>query len=162
MIELTVPAEEGFEAAEARKLARYKSLTESIIDAKWKPTLMTVEVGARGCPAFSVRRCCRNLGMSGRLASSLCKSVSQIAARCSHTIYLARSNKTWDATRELLTEPSQKSAELPSGPTAPAVDQDMDTAPRITELEDSATLLCPAPPKRMCYLATIPTVIGFA
>lgn len=90
--------------------------------------------------------------MSGRLASSLCKSVSQIAARCSHTIYLARSNKTRDATRELLTEPSQKSAELPSGPTAPAVDQDMDTAPRITEVEDSAMLLCPAPPKRMCYL----------
>ena len=52
LIELTVPAEEGFEAAEARKLARYKSLTESIIDAKWKPTLMTVEVGARGCPFF--------------------------------------------------------------------------------------------------------------
>ena len=44
--------------------------------------LLTIEVGARGYVAYSTERCFRQLGMQKRTVSSLCKSLSRVAARC--------------------------------------------------------------------------------
>ena len=48
LLELTCPAEEGIEAAQIRKEARYAGLMAEITEQKWTPTLLTFEVGARG------------------------------------------------------------------------------------------------------------------
>ena len=47
LLELTCCAEEGTENAHVRKEARYADLMSEIVEAKWTPTLLTLEVGAR-------------------------------------------------------------------------------------------------------------------
>ena len=44
LLELTCPAEEGVEAAQIRKEARYAGLMAEITEQKWTPTLLTFEV----------------------------------------------------------------------------------------------------------------------
>lgn len=95
LIELTCPAEEGIAAAQARKEGKYAQLVASINDSPWSAHLFTIEVGARGFVAHSVRRCFKKLGFTNRSASSLCKTLSMTAARCSYAIYLARKTKNW-------------------------------------------------------------------
>ena len=104
MIELSCPAEEGSETARERKHARYKQLKQDIANAGWVADLLTIEVGAHGCVAYSAQRCFRQLGMRKRTVSSLCKSLSRVVARCLYAIYLSRNNKDWDRKRELLAE----------------------------------------------------------
>ena len=49
LLELTCPAEEGIEAARARKQAKYKGLVDGINSSKcWSAKLYTLEIGARG------------------------------------------------------------------------------------------------------------------
>ena len=97
LIELTCPAEEGIEPAEIRKRARYKPLCAQIQSSKppWTPILITIEVGARGFVAHSLRRCFKRLGMERREINALCKQLSEVAARCSYAIFLARTSKEW-------------------------------------------------------------------
>jgi len=96
--ELTCPAEENITAASTRKEGRYANLVASIRDQKdnpWKVSLFTLEVGARGFVANSVRVCLRQLGASNSEASRVCKALSKIVSRYSYAIYLARSHKKW-------------------------------------------------------------------
>jgi hypothetical protein len=49
LLELTCPAEEGIEAARAKKQAKYKDLVDRINGSKcWSANLYTLEIGARG------------------------------------------------------------------------------------------------------------------
>jgi hypothetical protein len=102
LIELTVPAEEGMKAAQARKEAKYAPLVQHIKDNDWTPHLYTIEVGARGFVGRSVRQCMSKLGLGRNVKSALLKSLSLVAAKCSYAIYLAYANRTWDADRDLL------------------------------------------------------------
>jgi hypothetical protein len=96
LIELTCPAEEGILPAQVRKKARYTPLKESIEARKiWTVELMTVEAGARGFVARSMNSCLRKLGFSANLASKVCKEVSLIVAKCSHTIWTLHKQKLW-------------------------------------------------------------------
>jgi len=98
LVELTVPAEEGIEAAQARKEARYLDLCNDINSDKsnpWKASLMTIEVGARGFVAHTTRSFLKKMGLPGRKTKSACKDISLIAARCSHAIYLSKDNEAW-------------------------------------------------------------------
>ena len=45
LIELTIPAEEGIEAAYERKKAKYSDLAAECREAGWKTTIYPVEVG---------------------------------------------------------------------------------------------------------------------
>ena len=105
LIELTCPAEEGIEAAQIRKQARYAhlDLMENIANnSSWKPSLFTVEVGARGFIATSTQQVFLKLGMKLYTISTLLKRLSSIVAKCSYTIFLAANSKSWDVNRPLL------------------------------------------------------------
>src|SRR6478609_10962096 len=96
LLELTVPAEEGVEAAQLRKEAKYTKLLDEITASNfWKPKLFTLEVGARGLVATRTFRAFTSLGFTRIEANKLCKSLSEVAARCSYAIYLAHKQKTW-------------------------------------------------------------------
>ena len=96
IVELTVPADENIEAAHIRKDARYTELSDNINKStEWNCTVLPIEVGARGFVARSMNTFLRKIGFSSRLASSTCKSVSLVTARCSHHIWLSRMNKKW-------------------------------------------------------------------
>ena len=95
LLELTCCAEEGTENAHVRKEARYADLMSEIVEAKWTPTLLTLEVGARGLVGSRTYRALTKLGFTGKQAKTVCKSVSEIASRCSYAIYLAHSSLNW-------------------------------------------------------------------
>ena len=59
------------------------------------PTLLTLEVGARGLVGSRTFRNFVTLGFSVRSANQLCKSLSDIVSRCSYAIYLAHSTTVW-------------------------------------------------------------------
>jgi hypothetical protein len=112
MIELTCPAEEGIEPAQERKKARYFDLKCQCQDANWSPTLLTIEVGARGYVADTVPICLKRLGLSPRKTRQVCKTLADIVSRCTYTIFLARKSKTWAQQRPLLSLNPASTAEL--------------------------------------------------
>lgn len=95
MIELTCPAEENISAAAFTKSERYADLQDLIQHSGWSSRLFTVEVGARGFVGHSARHCLRSLGMSNRDCSRLTKDLSEVAARCSYALWIARHNASW-------------------------------------------------------------------
>ena len=103
LVELTCPAKEGFQSAQLRKQSKYLPLVQNISQSSsWKPLLLTVEVGARGFVAILTHQVLLKLGLPSRKVSSLCKTLSTTAAKCSYTIYLSSNLKTWDHNRPLL------------------------------------------------------------
>ncbi len=96
LMELTVCAEEGIDAAQLRKESKYTGLLEEINAAKrWKAQLFTLEIGARGLVSSRAYNTFTKLGLTGSQAKMLCKDLSTVAARCSYAIYLAHNNRVW-------------------------------------------------------------------
>ena len=95
LFELTCPAEEGIDTAKLYKEAKYGELSAAISGAGWSVELRSIEVGARGFVAHSVPRLLRDLGYPTREVSTLCRSLSTVVAKCSYTVYLARSEPEW-------------------------------------------------------------------
>ena len=95
LFELTCPAEEGIDAASLRKSARYEALGLAIVEAGWTAEVRPIEVGARGFVARSVLRVLRDLGLSSREVTTLCRTLATVVARCSYAIYLASSTSEW-------------------------------------------------------------------
>ena len=95
LIELTCPSEENIEAAQVYKESRYLELCSLASDNGWKTHSLPVEAGARGFVSRSMNVCFRKLGFTYKSASSLCKSVSGVVARCSYRIWLNHKNKNW-------------------------------------------------------------------
>jgi len=102
LIELTCCAEEGISSAQLRKETRYLSLKSQIVERNWKTSLLTIEVGVRGFVGSSFVKCLAHLGFSRAVSTTLCKTVSLVAAKCSYTIYLASNSANWDSNRILL------------------------------------------------------------
>lgn len=94
-IELTCPSEENIEAAQIYKEARYIELCSLASNNGWKAKTFPIEAGARGFVSRSMNICLRKLGFTPKSASSLCKSISGVVARCSYHIWLNRHNKKW-------------------------------------------------------------------
>lgn len=96
MIELTCPAEENILSAQIRKSAKYMGLQNLISSSgNWTSQLITIEVGARGYPANSVRHCLKKLGIRKNVAKKAIKALSTTAAKCSYGIFLMRNNQCW-------------------------------------------------------------------
>jgi hypothetical protein len=95
LIELTCPAEENISASNVKKLARYDDLQAHVRIRAWSCVTMAIEAGARGFVAKSMHNCFRKLGFSFSKASSMCKAVSSVVARCSYYIWMSRNNKQW-------------------------------------------------------------------
>lgn len=124
LLELTCCAEEGIEAAQMRKEARYADLMSLASECKWAPTLLTLEVGARGLVCSKTLHAFTKLGFSSPSARSLCKSLSEVVARCSYAIYLGHSSPAWPHNNDLVrgknSEPEKKSEPLVVMKTDPA------------------------------------------
>ena len=98
--------------------AKYTKLLESISASNfWKPQLLTLEVGARGLIATRTYRAFTILGFTAIQTKKLCKSLSEVAARCSFAIFLAHKHKTW--IRSDLVDISATKPEAPSPVRAP-------------------------------------------
>ena len=95
LIELTCPAEENICDAQLRKEVKYTPLKDQIKDDGWKCHLWTIEVGARGFVAGSVRRCFRRLGFTNGDIRSLVYNMSLSAARCSFAVYKSYRAPLW-------------------------------------------------------------------
>ena len=98
LAELTCPAEEGITEAKIRKHARYGDLTKKIEDPSrrypWKAYCFTIESGARGFVANSLPRFLKRIGFKSAVARYVCQDVSEVTARCSYGIWLARGSKS--------------------------------------------------------------------
>lgn len=113
IVELTVPADENIQAAHIRKTARYTELSHSINHStEWNASIHPIEVGARGFVAHSMNSFLRSIGFSSRLASSTCKNISLVTARCSYHIWLSRDKKSWKR-GPLLLPPLSENASSP-------------------------------------------------
>ena len=102
LLELTCPAEEGIDAAQLRKENRYAELMTDIAAQGWTPRLFTLEVGARGLVGSRTFHSFVTLGLTSPEARRLCKSLSEIVARCSYAIYLAHSTVVWPHNNDLV------------------------------------------------------------
>jgi hypothetical protein len=102
VIELTVPSEDAIADAAFRKSNKYSSLVAECRLQGWTVHLMTVEVGARGFVAFSVRQCFKKLGLINAAVKTALTAVSKTALRCSYALYLARNNHAWKPLNLLL------------------------------------------------------------
>ena len=73
--------EEGFTAAQIRKLGRYSPVHDEICRlTRWKPTILTMEVGVRGFNSLTRQQVLHKLGMPHKSISRLCKHMSEISA----------------------------------------------------------------------------------
>jgi hypothetical protein len=102
LLELTCCAEEGVKAAQLRKEVRYHELVESIGCSGWNAKLLTLEVGARGLIGNSTFRAFEKLGFASQAASTLCKTLSAVVARCSYAICLAQDSRIWSHNEDLV------------------------------------------------------------
>jgi hypothetical protein len=116
-VELTVPAEEGIEAAKTRKQGRYFSLVCDSKDRGWDSLVATMEVGARGFVARTVPQTLKKLGRESKEISADMRNLSNLVARCTYGIYLARESEFWDGKRERLTVQRLASTAIPKPPT---------------------------------------------
>ena len=102
VLELTCCAEEGVKAAQTRKECRYHELIETINTKDWNAELLTIEVGARGLIASSTFRAFTKLGFPPQSATTLCRTLSVVVARCSYAICLAQDSKAWSHNTDLV------------------------------------------------------------
>ena len=105
ILELTCPIEENILDANARKRSKYTDLLNLIENQepdKWTAEFFPIEVGARGLVAHSTRRCLSKLGMYGKTLSKLFRDVSQVAARCSFSIYISHKSLSWKKRNPIL------------------------------------------------------------
>jgi hypothetical protein len=93
ILELTCCAEEGIRAAQLRKQVRYHELVENINANNWNAELLTIEIGARGLIGHDTFRAFVRLGLTPQSATTLCKTLSVVVARCSYAICLAQDSK---------------------------------------------------------------------
>jgi hypothetical protein len=102
LLELTCCAEEGVKAAQLRKEVRYHELVENLNSSTWNATLLTVEVGARGLIGNGTFRAFVKLGLPSQTATSLCKTLSVVVARCSYALCLAQDSVAWSHNKDLI------------------------------------------------------------
>ena len=151
LIELTCPAEEGIANAQARKKLKYFNLVTQIeLGGIWSCTLFTVEVGARGFVAHSVRRCMTSIGLSSATLRRLFVEVSEVSARCSYSIYLSAKEKAWQRHRPLLDPIPRSKLNLVVSPSLPP------SFTSSTRVPTAPPVPIPPPPTPLVRLANMP------
>lgn len=95
LIELTIPAEEGMEAAYERKKAKYSELAAECREAGWKTTIYPVVVGCRGYMGLSTTRLLRDVGVTGGNLKKATKELAEEAEKGSFWLWLRRKDKSW-------------------------------------------------------------------
>ena len=95
LIELTVPMEEGIEAAFERKKAKYSELAAECRDAGWNTTIYPVEVGCRGFVGLSTIRLLKDTGVTGGTLKKATKELAEEAEKGSFWLWLRRKDKCW-------------------------------------------------------------------
>lgn len=95
LIELTVPLEEGIEAAFERKKARYSELAAECREAGWKTNIYPVEVGCRGFLGLSTIRLLREAGVTGGRLRRATKDLAEEAEKGSFWLWLRRKDRCW-------------------------------------------------------------------
>ena len=95
LIELTVPWEEGMEAAFERKKTKYTELAAECREAGWRTTIYPVEVGCRGFVGQSTTRLLRDTGVTGGKLKKTTKELVEEAEKGSFWLWLRRKDKNW-------------------------------------------------------------------
>jgi hypothetical protein len=106
----------NIEAAQTRKEGRYFPLKCDPKDRGWDSLVATLEVGARGFVARTVPRTLKRLGREPKEISADMRNLSNLVARCTYGIYLARESTFWDPKRERLTIQGLASTAIPKPP----------------------------------------------
>ena len=95
MVELTVPWEEGMEAAFERKRDKYSELASECSQAGWRAFTFPVEVGCRGYTGVSTQRLLKSLGIKGSKLKKALKVLAEEAEQGSFWLWLRRNDKAW-------------------------------------------------------------------
>lgn len=95
MVELTVPWEEGMEAAFERKKEKYTDLTAVCSQAGWRAVTYPVEVGCRGYTGTSTQWLLRSLGITGSKLRKALKDLAEEAEQGSFWLWPRRKDKAW-------------------------------------------------------------------
>ena len=95
IMELTVPGEDGVEAAAHRKKTNYAPIVERSNRNGYRTSLWTVEVGCKGFAASSLSRFLKDMGYIGKRKSLICKKVEEIAEDASHKLWSWSHMKVW-------------------------------------------------------------------
>ncbi|RXN06597.1 hypothetical protein ROHU_032706 [Labeo rohita] len=95
LIELTVPLEEGIEAAFERKKAKYSELAVECREAGWKTTSYPVEVGCRSFLGLSTIRLLREAGVTRGKLRRATKDLAEEAEKGSFWLWLRRKDRCW-------------------------------------------------------------------
>ncbi|XP_061749210.1 uncharacterized protein LOC133547614 isoform X2 [Nerophis ophidion] len=95
LVELTIPWEEGIQAAYERKAAKYADLAAECREAGWSTTIYPVEVGCRGFVGTSTIRLLRDVGLTGAKLRRETKALAEEAEKGSFWLWLRRRDKYW-------------------------------------------------------------------
>ena len=95
-IELTSPSEERLHAAHTLKASKYEHLTPDALINGWRLTTWPIEVGCRGCVAFSVSKMLRALRLPPTQQLIIKQQLEDVAIRCSYYIFCSRTTPSWD------------------------------------------------------------------
>ena len=95
MAELTVPWEDGLEAAFERKKERYAELAAACAQAGWRAYTYPVEVGCRGFTGTSIQRLLKTLGIRGAKLERVRKELAEEAEQGSFWLWLRRKDRAW-------------------------------------------------------------------
>ena len=90
--------EENIDEKDSEKKSRCEGLLKDCINAGWKVHMFTIEVGARGYSACSLRSCLSRLGFIQKTVRDIIKKASDTALRCSLWIWLERMDYYWSNT----------------------------------------------------------------
>lgn len=101
-IELTSPAEENIQLWKVTKREKYIDLVEEAKANGYTALCRTIEVGARGFVSKSSMNVFSILGFSQKKRNELKKTMSKVAIRCSHFIWINRNNPSWSSPNRVL------------------------------------------------------------
>lgn len=99
LVELTVPWEQGMEAANEYKRSKYADLAAECREAGWKAITCPVEVGCRGFVGYSVGRLLQDIGCTGAGSRKASKELAEEAEKGSFWLWLRRREREWGTTR---------------------------------------------------------------
>lgn len=95
LVELTVPWEQGMEAANERKHSKYADLAAECQEAGWRAITSPVEVGCRGFVGSSTVRLLRDIGCTGAGSRKAIKELAEEAEKGSFWLWLRRRDRGW-------------------------------------------------------------------
>ena len=83
-------------AAHTLKASKYEHLTSYALINGWRLTTWPIEVGCRGCVAFSVNKMLRALRLPPTQQLIIKQQLEDVAIRCSYYIFCSRTTPSWD------------------------------------------------------------------